>query len=363
MNSPIGSHDEPGSDPDPIKANDRSFIESHTSDWMSEEDAAPEGYQGIPDANEQATGEKQSLISIRVLGGMLLLVFVAILGNLAVPATLDHLLRERGTPPPRPFPDGSVTEWASYYCNAIFRVAFFGLWFAEYVALWLWINSYVPSRTTRWLLGLFACAAISYTVVLGMSIAWGPAPADFFWFCMIGSFGLYTIINLLLKLLLRRSHFHWKPIQLGTGNRYSIRVLLGTMIGSAVLMLGLKLFPYDWSGVAAKSAMDFVPLAIWLSWVAIAIATLIWLQLGSIFSPRRGRFLLCFFALAIFGPIVFHLIGACLLAWHPATRFTIDFEQFVIVYSIEVGLVAGVALMLPLLPQRAVESTEPRAES
>lgn len=136
----------------------------------------------------------------------------------------------------------------------------------------------------------------------------------------------------------------------------SIRALLGTMIGSAVLMLGLKLFPYDSSGVRVKSAMGFVPLAIWLAWVAIAIATLIWLQLGSIFSPQRGRFILCFFALAIFGPIVFHLIGAWLLAWNPETRFTIEFEQFVIVYSIEADLVAGVALVLPLLPRRAVES-------
>jgi hypothetical protein len=196
-----------------------------------------------------------------------------------------------------------------------------------------------------------------------MSIAWGPAPTDFFWFCMIGSLGLYATIHLLLKLLLRRSNFRWQPIQLGTGNRYSIRVLLGTMVGSAVLMLGLKLFPFDLNGVAAKSAVDFVPLAIWLAWVALSIATLIWLQLGSIFSPRRGRFVLCFFALAILGPIVFQLIGVWLLAWNPQTRFTIDYEQFLIVYSIEVGLVAGVALVLPLLPRRGAQSTEHRAKS
>jgi hypothetical protein len=195
-----------------------------------------------------------------------------------------------------------------------------------------------------------------------MATAWGPAPTDFFWFCMIGSLGLYATIHILLKLLLRRSDFDWQPLQLGTGSRYSIRALLGTMIGSAVLMLGLRLFPYNSTELRAKTVLDFAPATIWLAWLAIAIAPLIWLQLGSIFSSRRGRFVLCFLALAIFGPIVFHLIGAGLLAWNPETRFTIYFDQVLIVYSVEVGLVAGVSLMIPLLPRRAVDGSEQKVE-
>jgi hypothetical protein len=75
------------------------------------------------------------------------------------------------------------------------------------------------------------------------------------------------------------------------------------------------------------------------------------------FGHRRVRFVVSFLALARFGPIAFHLIGAWLLTWSLDMAFTIDIEQFVIAYSIEVGLLVGVAMMLPLLP-RTVSSRE-----
>lgn len=353
MNSPLGDQDNSVTESSPHNLNERSLIEHNVSDWMSDEDDSPNAHRANYSAYEDDDSEARSFVSRRGYGWTFFLIVVAILGNLAVPITLDRLIGERYTPPPRPFPMGSVLEWMSYYFNTSFRAVFFGVWFAQYIAVWLWINSYVASRTTRWLLGLFLSAAIAYTVVLGMSIAWGPAPADFFWFCMIGSLGLYATINVLLKLLLRRSEFRWQPIQLGAGSRYSIRALLGTMVGSAMLMLGLKLFPYDSADARGTTVFFFVPLAIWIAWLAIAIATLIWLGLGLVFSNYRGRFAVGFLALATLGPIAFHLIEAWILAWNPETVFTIQFEQFVIAYSIEVGLIVGVALMLPLLPRRA----------
>ena len=340
MNSPIGNRDDSATDPNLHNA----------SDWMSDDDESSNAYRRKNSAHEHTASEARNLVSRRVFGWTFVLVVVTLLGNLAVPITLDRLMGEQYIPPPPPFPDGSLPEWVSYYYKMAFRAVFFGVWFSEYVVVWLWSNSYVAPRTTRWLLGLFLAAAVAYTVVLGMSIAWGPAPTDFFWFCMIGSLGLYATINLLLRLLMRRSDFHWQPIQLGTGSRYSIRALLGTMAGSAILMLGLKMFPY---ASAKLSLSTFVPLAIWLAWLAIAIATLIWLALGVAFGRRRGRFVISFLALAIFGPFVFHLIGAWLMAWDPKIKFAIQLDQFVIAYSIEVGLLAGVALMLPLLPRTA----------
>lgn len=340
-------------DLNPLNANENSLRDRDVSDWMSDDDESPNAIRLENSANEQSPSETPNHVSRRVYGWTFVLIVVAILGNLAVPFTLDVLiLGERYTPPPNAFPDGSVLEWMSYYSATALRSVFFGVWFAEYVAVWLWINSFVASRTTRWLLGLFLSAAVSYSVVLGMSIAWGPAPTDFFWFCMIGSLGLYATINVLLKLLLRRSDFRWQPVQLGSGSRYSIRALLGTMVGSAMLMLGLKLFPYDPARAGDSTVFLFAILAIWLAWLAMAIPTLIWLELGAVFSRRRGRFFIGFVALAAFGPSVFHLIGAWILAWNSATEFAIQFEQFVIAYSIEVGLIAGVALILPLLPRR-----------
>ncbi len=337
----------------PLGNLDDSHDNRDASDWLSDDGQSNKSPCSQDSDDEQAVSESRNHVSIRTLGWAFFLVVVAILSNLAVPITLDRIMDERYIPSPRPFPEGSVIEWVSYYSKTANRAFFFGLWFAEYVALWLWINSYVVSRTTRWLLGLFLSAAISYTVLLGMSIAWGPAPHDFFWFCLIGSLGLYATINLLLKLLLRRFDFRWQPIQLGTGSRYSIRALLGTMAGSAFLMLGLKLFPYNSASARGNSVLYFVPFAIWLAWLAIAIATLIWLQLGAVFSRRRGRFVISFVTLAIFGPTVFHHIGEWLLNWNRQIAFTIQFEQFVIAYSIELGLLVGVALVLPLLPRKA----------
>jgi len=117
----------------------------------------------------------------------------------------------------------------------------------------------------------------------------GPAPAEFFWFCVIGSLGLYATIHILLKLLLRRSDFRWQPILFGSGSRYSIRAILGTMVGSAMLMLGLKLFPYESAQTRDSTVFFFAFLAIWLAWLAMAIPTLIWLELGAVFSRSLAR--------------------------------------------------------------------------
>jgi MFS family permease len=125
-------------------------------------------------------------------------------------------------------------------------------------------------------------------------------------------------------------------------------------VGGTHLASVIKLFPFD-SSDGPDNVVLFTLLGIWTAWLALAIPALIWLQLGAIFSRRRGRFVISFLVLAILGPAVSHLIGAWVFSWDPETEFPIELHQFVIAYSIELGLLAGVGLVLALLPRERAD--------
>lgn len=283
------------------------------------------------------------------------LLALAALGQLFIPLLLFKYLGD------------SLAFGRVYLSNRWFPVfenlgAFFvGLWLAQYIGIWLWLHSYVTSRAVRWMIGLFLSMAISYLAMAGMSLAWGPPPIEAFLFCFLGGAAVYSLLGLVLSVLLRCSNFEWQPRASwsgGTGSRYSLKTLLGAMVGSALLMIALKSFPLDKGASGGGIAQQFTSLSVWLAWLAVAISIQTWLQLGVILSHRRPRFLVCFLVAMLLGPALFHAVGLWLIRWEDASVGEYSYSELVIAYAIEIGLVAGVGIVMCALPRTSSVNSE-----
>jgi hypothetical protein len=314
-----------------------------TSEWLSDDESPLEYGATNP-------------ISPRVYVTTFFLIALAIAGNLLVPWLIHRFALDSYYISPYP----SLLEIISKYFYSAISAVSLGLWIAQYVALWIWLHTYVVARPTRWIAGLCCSPAISSIVMFGMSSAFGPAPLDALLFVVIGSMGVYVVLGAILGILIRSSDFHWRITATSKESRFSIRALLGMMAMSAILMLGLKLASSQspdsaGSSEITESISNAISFAIWLVWLAIATATLIWLQIGAVSSSHRDRFAILFLLMMLIGPSIFHRIGAWLFAWNTDLEFAIDMEQFVIAYGIEIGLVMGVAFVILLLPRRSHE--------
>jgi hypothetical protein len=130
------------------------------------------------------------------------------------------------------------------------------------------------------------------------------------------------------------------------------------MVGSALLMIAIKSFPFEGRVSAGSIAQQVSLVSIWLAWLAVAISIVTWLQLGTVFSLRRWRFRVCFLVVILLGPAFFHAIGLWLLSWGEGLSGNYSFEELAIAYAIEIGLVAGVGIVMCLLPRTSPEKSE-----
>jgi len=304
------------------------------------------------DPTSRSRSIDKDVIPQRIYGWGVGLLALAIVGHLSIPWLLWKIVGKYRSL-------GQV-----YFLNALVFVyemlgAFFiGLWIAQYVAIWLWLHGYVSSRARRWMTGLFLSLSISYAAMVGLSLAWGPPPIESFLMCFLGGAGVYALLGLVLGILLRSSKFVWKPRASTAGSKYSLKTLLGAMVGSALLMIAIKSFPFDGRGSEEPIAQQVSLLSIWLAWLAVAISILTWLQLGTVFSLRRRRFRVCFLVVMLLGPAFFHAIGLWLLSWGERFSGYYSFEELAIAYAIEIGLVAGVGLVICLLPGSSPVNSE-----
>jgi len=279
-------------------------------------------------------------LAVRWAGVVLAL---AIVGHLSIPWLLWEFVGKAGFMAPGNFPN----RWTLYEALGAFLI---GIWIAQYVAIWLWLNGYIASRARRWLIGLFLSLAISYIAKVGQSLGWGTPPIGLFLLNFLAGAVVYSVLSLLLGILLRSSIFMWKPFASATRSTFSMKTLLWAMIGCALVMLTIKSL--------GSIAQQVIPVSIWLVWLAVAISIQTWLQLGTVFSLRRWRFRVCFLVLMILGPAIFHAIGLWLLSWGDRFSGKYSFEELMIAYSIEIGLVAGVAMAIGLLPRNSPVTPE-----
>jgi hypothetical protein len=199
--------------------------------------------------------------------------------------------------------------------------------------------------------GLFCNLAISFTFVFGITMVVRTAPIFMFVNYFLGGIAIYVILAGVLGTLLRRSDIHWRTRSPERKSQYSIRAILAAMVGAAVLMLALKWFPTDiMNNRPNGKIMMLVTPAIWIVWLAVAIAVLIWLQLASVFHTQRRRFWTLLLITMALGPLLFLWVGRWIWIWLPNAPSKLFSIQTLWAYAIELGLVLGVAIVIRLLP-------------
>ena len=231
-----------------------------------------------------------------------------------------------------------------------------GLWLAQYLAIWLLLHSYVPDRLLRFLLGGPLSVATSMLVIIGFNIAWTPrVPIEFVAIICLGGLAIYLLAGWLQSQMFRRSDFYWVTRdQVGSG-QYSIRSMLGLTAISAGLALGAKwisntrdttVYRQGWTG------WDLVALGIWFIWTSLAMGLLSFLLLGALRSKSRWFYLPLFGVALLLGPAIFQTLAFAILTSSPEFGFLQRTEYYIWAYAVTLGVVAGVLMVVPLIPKR-----------
>lgn len=228
-----------------------------------------------------------------------------------------------------------------------------GLWLAQYLALWLVIQSYVRGRLKRILLGVLLSLGISMIVILGFNIAWRPGvPIVFVALIELGSVGIYLLAGWLQKLMYWWSDFSWLETDQTDSRQYSIRTMLGVTVLSAIFALGAK-----WIVVApnpGRSLMvnDLISIGIWFGWIGINLGFLCFLLVGALRSEYRWFYVTLFGLALLLGPAAFQAVAYRILSNSSSFKFVQSAEHYRMAYAITLGVVVGIAMVIPLLPKR-----------
>jgi len=228
---------------------------------------------------------------------------------------------------------------------------FIGLWIAQYMALWLLIHSYITSRFMRILFGLMLTISIGLLASVGMSIAWPPGiPNDVIGIILLGSVGIYGIAGWIQSLLLGMSDFQWFPRDRANSSQFSIRMMLGAMVVSALLAMAIKWLKVSSEPTVFDSVKLLVAIGIWFGWIAIGIGLVSFLAVAAIRSKSRLFYIPVFLLVLLIGPLLVQTVGLWIVNFGEELRSDQRSEYYLWTYGIEAGLILGILAVVPLLP-------------
>jgi hypothetical protein len=274
-----------------------------------------------------------------------LLLAIVVLGNVLVPTLLQTVFAPTGF--------RANDQFSLYEATCLGLI---GLWIAQYVAVWLWVNSSNQTTAIRYFLGAFLSSAITYLVLFGLTAAWGPGPsrADVLMIMVLVTC-TYFLAGWLMHGLFRHTQISWKPRGSGIQKQFSIRTLLGMTAVSAVGMLALSRLPFGRFNLM-YGGDSMVSFAIWIVWISLAAAVVIWLLVGSFRAAKPWVFRASLLTFSVLAPWVFQAVAVFL--WGMSSQSIVyEWERYFWVYAVEAGLILGVAAVLPWVsPNQALAS-------
>jgi len=190
-------------------------------------------------------------------------------------------------------------------------------------------------------------------VIIGFNIAWTPrVPIEFVAIICLGGLAIYLVAGWLQSQMFRRSDFYWVTRDRAGSGQYSIRSMLGLTAISAGLALGAKsisnttVYKQGWTG------WDLVAMGIWFIWTSLAMGLLSFLLLGALRSKSRWFYLPLFGVALLLGPAIFQTLAFAILTSSPEFGFLQRTEYYIWAYAVTLGVVAGVLMVVPLIPKR-----------
>ena len=226
---------------------------------------------------------------------------------------------------------------------------------AELAMAWLWLRSFVMSRSIRMILAVVICHVISLVCYLAILGSYGGIPARVFVFTCLFLYMAYLLQGIFLQLWLRMFRLKSLWSEPKARSRLSIVDLFYSTTVAAVLMAEVGFIQKSNMGLDIASMIFSLFMQ---SLVAIAGAFLVTLGLGSFFAVRRMRFAICFATIVFAGPSLCVWIWG-LFGFLAKTDFYINGNVMTWVY------VLAVLCVFPLLfpcRQSVAKAAEPVAE-
>lgn len=286
------------------------------------------------------------LSTLRILWGAVLAV-LSIVGNMTVPWLIEGLL-----------PTLNRTLFRSYGFNLQFE--FFlvswaigaGLVIAQCVAVWLVCNAYLPSRSGRLLIGSFVNLLVITTWIVGVTISVGRKPPIGTAILLLGGGTMvYLLVGWILGTLLKQTRSGWRQNASKSNSQYSLRTLLVVMIAVAVIALIGKWIPDNQRGFTWIPLSEIASIILFLACLALGISCLVWLQYKALRGDHKVFSWAMFLSYLVLGPFAFLCVSGLVIEWGKSWQAIFTVEVIMLSYCIPLGIVFGIALLMPLLPR------------
>ncbi|MFN6137115.1 MAG: hypothetical protein ACK480_01265 [Planctomycetota bacterium] len=286
------------------------------------------------------------LSTLRILWGAVLAV-LSIVGNMTVPWLIEGLL-----------PTLNRTLFRSYGFNLQFE--FFlvswaigaGLVIAQCVAVWLVCNAYLPSRSGRLLIGSFVNLLVITTWIVGVTISVGRKPPIGTAILLLGGGTMvYLLVGWILGTLLKQTRSGWRQNASKSNSQYSLRTLLVVMIAVAVIALIGKWIPDNQRGFTWIPLSEITSIILFLACLALGISCLVWLQYKALRGDHKVFSWAMFISYLVLGPFAFLCVSGLVIEWGKSWQAIFTVEVIMLSYCIPLGIVFGIALVMPLLPR------------
>jgi hypothetical protein len=286
------------------------------------------------------------LSNLGVFWGAVLAV-LSIAGNITVPWLIEGLL-----------PTLNRLLFRLYGLNSSFEFYLVshgvgaGFVIAQCVAVWLVCNAYLPSRSSRLLIGSFVNLIVITTWIVGVTISVNRKPPIGTAILLLGGGTMvYLLVGWILGTLLKQTRSGWRQNASKSNGQYSLRTLLGVMIAVAVIALIGKWIPDNQSGLTWRPLRELASVILFLVCLALGISCLVWLQYKAFRGDHKLPSWAWFLSYLALGPIAFLCVGGLVIEWGKYWKDVLSTESIWLSYSIHFGIVSGIALVMPVLPK------------
>lgn len=276
-----------------------------------------------------------------------MLAVLSIVGNMIGPRLIDELL-----------PTLSRILLRSYGFNLSFHFYLVlygigaGLVIAQCVAVWLVCNAYLPSRSGRLLIGSFVNLLVITTWIVGVTISVGRKPPIGTAILLLGGGTMvYLLVGWILGTLLKQTCSGWRQKASKSNSQYSLRTLLGVMIAVALIALIGKWIPDNQSGLTWIPLREIASVILFLACLASGISCLVWLQYKALRGDHRVFSWAMFLSYLALGPFAFLCVSGLVNEWGKSWQTIFTVELITLSYCIPLGIVIGIALVMPVLPR------------
>ncbi|MFN9345586.1 MAG: hypothetical protein ACK6DQ_03255, partial [Planctomycetota bacterium] len=213
-------------------------------------------------------------------------------------------------------------------------------------------NAYLPSRSGRLLIGSFVNLLVITTWIVGVTISVGRKPPIGTAILLLGGGTMvYLLVGWILGTLLKQTRSGWRQNASKSNSQYSLRTLLVVMIAVAVIALIGKWIPDNQRGFTWIPLSEITSIILFLACLALGISCLVWLQYKALRGDHKVFSWAMFISYLVLGPFAFLCVSGLVIEWGKSWQAIFTVEVIMLSYCIPLGIVFGIALVMPLLPR------------